>query len=104
MDFGQIEQGQLEVQFVRVTNAGTSAILIQTPEVQGADMVFSVNSLCIQTLLPGESCTLEIEFFPQDFWGDFSATVSLHTIDRDTSIETRNSPRVQVYGRAFQAR
>lgn len=104
LNFGKIEQGQIEVRTLRLTNSGKGAVAILNPEVQGDDIVFSVNSLCTRPLLSGESCNLEVEFFPQDFWGDFSAVITWAAIDVDSGLRLKKTPGVQAYGRANQAR
>jgi hypothetical protein len=102
-DFGEIQQGELAVIPVQLTNTSTSPQVLESVHLEGDDMVFSVNSLCAGILAPGTACTLEIEFFPQDFWGDFSGQIRIQTKSAQPGTGRSEELELALRGRASPA-
>ena len=76
--FEKIQQGEIAFRTVEVANRSNHAWLIEDVEIIGHDMVFSIDSRCGGQIAAHSSCSIDIEFFPQDFWGDFSAVLQFN--------------------------
>jgi len=76
--FEKIQQGEISVRTVELVNRSNQDWLIENTEILGHDMVFSIDSRCGDRIAARSSCSIDIEFFPQDFWGDFSAILQFN--------------------------
>jgi hypothetical protein len=101
--FARTQQGNVAIQTIQLFNRSNREWNIHSLEFEGHDMVFSVYSLCGERIQARSSCSVDIEFFPQDFWGDFSGELQLKAYAETEGGRQWTHVRLSVVGSADQA-
>ncbi|MFB6228520.1 MAG: choice-of-anchor D domain-containing protein, partial [Halobacteriales archaeon] len=87
IDFGEVNVNDTATESVTVTNEGNATLAISSVGISGADAgAFSVVSEGSDTVAPGETTTIEVEFAP-DSAGDFSAQLDIESNDTDETVD-----------------